>query len=61
MNFLQFYGEPGDETLKVSDKFWMYWAITIPLTMATVLEWTLAFHMDGIKRGAKKLRTLRDA
>lgn len=58
MNFFQFFGESGDETREVSDKFWMYWAITIPLAMTTVLVWTRAFHMDGIKRGMKILRTL---
>ncbi|KAF2789724.1 hypothetical protein K505DRAFT_188783, partial [Melanomma pulvis-pyrius CBS 109.77] len=39
MNFFQFCGNPGDETWKVSDKVYLYWAVTVPLTLATILVW----------------------
>jgi Mg2+ and Co2+ transporter CorA len=57
MNFFQFCGgSDNDDAWKVSEKFWLYWAVTIPLTLATVLVWTLAFHADRIKVSLKKLR-----
>jgi Mg2+ and Co2+ transporter CorA len=44
MNFFDFSNESGHQSWKVSDKLWMYWAITLPLTLATIITWVLAFH-----------------
>lgn len=31
----------SDGTSVVSNKFWIYWAVTIPLTLATIIIWRL--------------------
>ena len=49
MNFFQFVDQGGRQTWKTSDKFWMYWAITLPLTLATISIWVLAFHKTEFK------------
>jgi Mg2+ and Co2+ transporter CorA len=49
MNFCQFGCDAGHQDWKVSDKFWLYWAITVPLTLATALVWVLAFHGQSLK------------
>ena len=49
MNFFQFEDQGGYQTWKVSDKFWMYWAITLPLTLTTISIWVLAFHTEALK------------
>lgn len=36
-SFFNFDGEQG--TWKVSDKFWIYWAVSIPVTSFTILLW----------------------
>ncbi|KAH8432730.1 uncharacterized protein LDX57_010358 [Aspergillus melleus] len=39
-NFFDF--APGDDSdWKTASTFWMYWAVTIPLTLATVVIWAL--------------------
>jgi Mg2+ and Co2+ transporter CorA len=49
MNFFDFSEESGVQSWKISSKFWVYWAITIPLTLVTILVWVLAFHGDALK------------
>jgi len=34
------------EGLKVSRKFWMYWAVTIPLTVIIVILWRVLLHRN---------------
>jgi Mg2+ and Co2+ transporter CorA len=48
MNFFDFSDQSGQQSWVVSDKLWMYWAITLPLTLATIVVWVLAFHGKGL-------------
>ncbi|KAF2244153.1 hypothetical protein BU26DRAFT_522857 [Trematosphaeria pertusa] len=50
MNFFDFNVDSGRQTWAVSEKLWLYWAITVPLTLATILLWVVAFHGDAITR-----------
>jgi Mg2+ and Co2+ transporter CorA len=49
MNFFDFSEESGVQTWNISSKFWLYWAITIPLTLVTIFVWVLAFHGEALK------------
>lgn len=37
----------------VSRHFWIYWAVMIPLTVATVLAWILWTRMTGLRHRAQ--------
>jgi hypothetical protein len=50
MNFFSFDEENGQQRWQVSEKFWLYWAVTAPLTLCTVLIWALANYKRGAKR-----------
>lgn len=39
-NFFDF-NAPTEATWTTSDRFWLYWAITVPLTAATLVAWVL--------------------
>ncbi|KAL4885815.1 hypothetical protein BJY04DRAFT_117977 [Aspergillus karnatakaensis] len=39
-NFFSFQADPGNTWL-TADEFWIYWAVTIPLTMATMGVWAI--------------------
>ncbi|KAL4946525.1 hypothetical protein BDV06DRAFT_86911 [Aspergillus oleicola] len=39
-NFFSFQADPGNTWL-TADEFWIYWAVTVPLTLATVGIWAL--------------------
>jgi hypothetical protein len=42
MNFFDLSrGEDDQHMWTVSSKFWVYWAVTLPLTLATILVWHL--------------------
>jgi Mg2+ and Co2+ transporter CorA len=49
-NFFQFSTDKEDQGWRVSEEFWLYWAVTVPLTLGTVVLWTCAFHLDGIQK-----------
>jgi Mg2+ and Co2+ transporter CorA len=48
-NFFQFGTDQLQKGWKVSEDFWLYWAITVPLTLGTVLIWTCAFHWGAVR------------
>jgi hypothetical protein len=52
MNFFQFNRniESGVQTWTVSEKFWLYWAITCPLTIATALIWATGHYWHPVKQ-----------
>lgn len=50
MNFFDFEGPSGKDSMTVSKHFWVYWLITIGLTLATILIWLLWFNGKEIKR-----------
>ncbi|KAH7138860.1 hypothetical protein B0J11DRAFT_574805 [Dendryphion nanum] len=50
MNFFDFDASAEKESWRVSDKFWLYWAITIPVTALTVMIWVVFFHAKALKR-----------
>ncbi|KAL4912907.1 hypothetical protein BDW62DRAFT_9601 [Aspergillus aurantiobrunneus] len=39
-NFFSFQADPGNTWL-TADEFWIYWAVTVPLTLATVAVWAV--------------------
>ncbi|KAL4953198.1 hypothetical protein BDW69DRAFT_184705 [Aspergillus filifer] len=39
-NFFSFQADPGNTWL-TADEFWLYWAVTVPLTLATMGVWAL--------------------
>ncbi|KAL4964034.1 uncharacterized protein BDV14DRAFT_201288 [Aspergillus stella-maris] len=39
-NFFSFQADPGNTWL-TADEFWIYWAVTVPLTLATMGVWAL--------------------
>jgi hypothetical protein len=58
MNFFDFSAET--QSWIISDKLWLYWVITIPLTAATFLVWALAFPIDNArKRVVLRLKEIR--
>jgi len=50
MNFFSFDEENGQQRWQVSGKFWLYWAVTAPLTLCTILIWALANYRRVAKR-----------
>ncbi|KAL4778538.1 hypothetical protein BJX76DRAFT_362627 [Aspergillus varians] len=44
-NFFSFQAEPGNTWL-TADEFWLYWAVTIPLTLLTLGIWALWHWRD---------------
>jgi Mg2+ and Co2+ transporter CorA len=58
MNFFSFDEENGQQRWQVSEKFWLYWAITAPLTLCTVLIWALANYRDVTKQHFKAFMQL---
>ncbi|CAI6340158.1 unnamed protein product [Periconia digitata] len=40
----------GHHVWQVSERLWLYWAITIPLTVLTIIVWVVFFHGEGLKR-----------
>jgi Mg2+ and Co2+ transporter CorA len=50
MNFFSFDEENGQQRWQVSEKFWLYWAITTPLTLCTVVIWALANYREVIQK-----------
>lgn len=50
MNFFDFDGPNGKERMSVSKDFWVYWLITIGLTLTTMFIWLLWFNGKVIKR-----------
>ena len=44
MNFLFF--DPETKSLVVADSFWQYWTVTIPLTAAVLIVWTLWVQIE---------------
>ena len=49
MNFFSFEDQNGHQTWNVSDKFYIYLAITLPLTLLTISIWVLAFHSEALR------------
>lgn len=46
----------GPSTWAVSSNFWLYWAVTVPLTLATVLAWALwHFYQTKTRRGQARM------
>lgn len=52
------WGRADDEGLRVSPSMWIYWAVTIPLTVLTMLIWIL-WSWKEISRSGKRLVRLR--
>ncbi|KAF2786926.1 hypothetical protein K505DRAFT_258836, partial [Melanomma pulvis-pyrius CBS 109.77] len=48
-NFFNVTGEPGQEKWLISNNFWLYWALTIPITFVTIFSWVLAFHGKDLR------------
>ncbi|KAL3432949.1 hypothetical protein BDV09DRAFT_118028 [Aspergillus tetrazonus] len=44
-NFFSFQADPGNTWL-MADEFWLYWAVTLPLTFATVVIWAIWHWQD---------------
>jgi hypothetical protein len=48
-NFFDFGKNNGEKGWSVSNEFWLYWAIAVPLTVATVVIWTVVGHGEGVR------------
>ncbi|KAL4990782.1 hypothetical protein BDW68DRAFT_185504 [Aspergillus falconensis] len=48
-NFFSFQADPGNTWL-MADEFWLYWAVTLPLTLATVAIWAIWHWRDKLVR-----------
>lgn len=59
MNFFNFNpnSDPnnGRSGWVVADTFWLYWAITVPLTIATLLLWALWHYHGRFRRIVRQL------
>jgi Mg2+ and Co2+ transporter CorA len=53
-NFFDFGKDNGEKGWSVSEEFWLYWAIAVPLTVATVGVWTVLGHGEGVWRWMKE-------
>jgi Mg2+ and Co2+ transporter CorA len=58
MNFFSFDEENGQQRWQVSEKFWLYWAITAPLTLCTLIIWALANYKGVTKQHLKAFMQL---
>ena len=58
MNFFQFQEQSGTQIWAVSDRFWLYWAVTVPLTLTTVVIWVVVFHWSTLRRGSRWIRAI---
>ncbi|KAK2756213.1 hypothetical protein FQN54_005621 [Arachnomyces sp. PD_36] len=59
MNFFDF--DPEGQRWFVSDRFWLYWAITCPLTILTIMIWAAWHYWTVLKqRAAWLLRRSRE-
>ncbi|ODM19100.1 hypothetical protein SI65_05717 [Aspergillus cristatus] len=47
---MNFFDMGSENEFTVSNKFWIYWVITIPLTAVTVLIWAIWHWSDKIRR-----------
>ncbi|EGE83186.2 hypothetical protein, variant 1 [Blastomyces gilchristii SLH14081] len=56
MNFFDFSvdEDTGKQTFAMSDKFWVYWAISLPVTAAVLLAWVLYDYSYLITSKIKK-------
>jgi len=45
-----FFNVASDSTIIVNSSFWLYWAITLPLTLAVLATWALWLYSDDLKR-----------
>ncbi|RDW68960.1 uncharacterized protein DSM5745_08720 [Aspergillus mulundensis] len=52
-NFFSFQADPGNTWL-MADEFWMYWAVTLPLTFATMLVWAIWHWWDKLGTSRSK-------
>ncbi|PVI06065.1 hypothetical protein DM02DRAFT_34096 [Periconia macrospinosa] len=48
----------GNQVWQTSERLWLYWAITIPLTLFTILIWVTFFHGKALKRRVQELGQL---
>ncbi|KAJ5835541.1 hypothetical protein N7447_001567 [Penicillium robsamsonii] len=53
MNFFEF--NTAKKSLNVSNEFWLYWLVTIALTLTTTCLWALCLNRDAIKHFLKML------
>lgn len=44
-----FFSETVDSSLVVSSHFWIYWAVTVPLTIIVVLIWLVWLKWERLK------------
>jgi Mg2+ and Co2+ transporter CorA len=58
MNFFSFDEENGQQRWGISRNFWLYWAITVPLTLCTMVIWALANHGDLVRWRLRALTRL---
>ncbi|KAI9925110.1 hypothetical protein AWENTII_006762 [Aspergillus wentii] len=56
MNFFNLSDDNGQQLWIMSDNFWLYWAITIPLTILTVIIWAIWHYSDRITSTARRIR-----
>lgn len=54
-NFFSFQADPGNTWL-TADEFWMYWAVTIPLTLLTLGVWGVWHWWDTYVGWVQKMR-----
>ena len=38
----------GQPVWHVSERLWLYWAITVPLTLLTIVVWVVCFHGEAV-------------
>ena len=60
MTFFNFSPKTGGqgETPQVADNFWIYWAVTAPITIVVVIAWLL--WQVAVSRKARQLHPLLD-
>jgi len=47
--------QTSQKTWEVSDKFWIYWVITLPLTILTLVGWTYGQRREASRMIARRL------
>ncbi|KAK2799695.1 hypothetical protein FQN50_008395 [Emmonsiellopsis sp. PD_5] len=55
MNFFDFAVENGKQSFTVSKRFWLFWAVAIPITMVVIGLWALWNYWFWIKSKTKPL------
>ncbi|KAJ9271874.1 hypothetical protein DTO212C5_1955 [Paecilomyces variotii] len=54
-NFFNLDSSNGQTIWTVSNNFWLYWAITIPLTFGTVMIWIIWHYVPGVNNSVRRI------